>query len=305
MATLWVCMFFFLEMAAKFVSKRSLIKSRTVSLYWLSLGLFTEYSPLIYLIINSESPMMETLLAPILLANCNPRIRASYSVMLLVHLKFNIKACPSAWLFSILWIHTPAPSPNLLIDPSKSRCHSDSLNMSSLLVVLYFGSLVVISLLSFSALYKIKESISECMEYMGKFCGFSSLLTMYFIKVSLYNFLSWPKIDMVAQYKSNCKDPYSFAPHEQDNSIQYFGEMSTTTKSIRILFAGHLTRVTHKSLIKPRHLSWLESKENKSLYGLVMSRFNLSIISFGIKLWDALEYNIALCNILSWMFRLK
>ena len=132
----------------------------------------------------------------------------------------------------------------------------------------------------------------------------SPLLTMNFIKVSLYIFLGWPNTHIVAYNMSNCRDPCNFAPHERESSIPYFGGISTTTVSINILLPGYWTSVTHKSLIKPKHLTLLESKENKSFYGLVISRFRVSMMDFGIKLWEAPESSIVLCRIWSWMVKM-
>ena len=72
--------------------------------------------------------------------------------------------------------------------------------------------------------------------------------------------------------------------HDLDNNIPYLGGISATTTSIRIVLFGYWTRDTHKSFMRARHFTWLESKENRSLYGLVMSRFNLSMTAFGMRL---------------------
>src|ERR1700733_8349640 len=109
---------------------------------------------------------------------------------------------------------------------------------------------------------------------------------------------------MVAYDMSNCREPWSLAPHDLDNNIPYLGGISTTTTSIKIVLFGYWTRDTHRSFIRPRHLTWLESNEKRSLYGLVMSKFNISMTDLGIKLCEAPESNIALCNILSCTCRL-
>lgn len=98
--------------------------------------------------------------------------------------------------------------------------------------------------------------------------------------------------------------PFNFADHDLDKSMQNFGGMSATTISITKLYVGIWVRETIESFTKPEHFTLLESKEKRTLYGLVVSNSSLSIITFGIKLCDAPESNIALCRIRSCTFKL-
>lgn len=123
---------------------------------------------------------------------------------------------------------------------------------------------------------------------------FSWLLTIYFIRVSLCNLLCFPKIGIVSYVMSICKVPYTFSPQDLDKSIQYLGGISATKISMNTLFDGTLARVTHKSLIKPKHLTLHESKDKKYLYGLVISNTSFSIITLGMRLCEVPESNMAL-----------
>ena len=109
---------------------------------------------------------------------------------------------------------------------------------------------------------------------------------------------------MVAYFMSIWRFPWSLAPHDIDKIMPYFGGMSATTMSMTRLSDGIYNRLKHRSLIRSRHLTLLESKEYNYLYGLVMSRPNLSITTFGMSLCEAPESSIALCRILAWMFKL-
>ena len=62
--------------------------------------------------------------------------------------------------------------------------------------------------------------------------------------------------------------------------------------SITIVLEGIYIKVTTISLISPSHFTFLESKEYKSLYGLVTSNPKISTTPFGIKLWEAPELDL-------------
>jgi len=133
---------------------------------------------------------------------------------------------------------------------------------------------------------------------------FSLLLTMHANLVSLYNLLISPKTGIVSYDMSICRVPFNFADHDHQRSMPNLVGIYATTTSIIMIFEGIWVNLTAKSLIKPKHLTYLESKGKKSLYGLVISNPKLSIITFGIKLWDAPESSMALCKTIPWMFKL-
>ena len=81
-----------------------------------------------------ESPYTLILVAPNFFNRCKPKIRDSYSVMLLEHWKFNLQEMFSMWLFLVLVIQTPAPALLLVHDPSKYILYRGIFSVSSCLL---------------------------------------------------------------------------------------------------------------------------------------------------------------------------
>jgi hypothetical protein len=64
---------------------------------------------------------------------------------------------------------------------------------------------------------------------------------------------------------SICRVPFNFAAHDLDSSMPNLGGMSAMTTSITMFFEGIWASDMTKSLMRPKHLTFLESKEKRSL----------------------------------------
>ena len=90
--------------------------------------------------------------------------------------------------------------------------------------------------------------------------------------------------------------PLSLAAQDLANNIPNFGWMIAITTSMTRGLAGIWAKEVTRSLISHSHFNLLESKENRSLYGLVTSNPSLSMIIMGIRLWETPESSMALCK---------
>lgn len=79
-------------------------------------------------------------LAPSFFKSYNPKIKASYSAMLLEHWKLNLYEWPSESLVCEFEAHMPAPDPSLQTTPSKLEFHKGSSGSSCSLISVWHSS---------------------------------------------------------------------------------------------------------------------------------------------------------------------